>query len=116
MNSQHEACLQVCNDCAAACDQCAIACLAETETRTLRDCIRLSEETAAICRLLATFLARESRFVRELARVCAVVCDQCANECERYAADHFQLSGSLCRNCADECRRVVEAVSSSQTP
>jgi len=65
---RYDSCIEACIDCAAACDRCASACLNEPNTNTMRECIRLDWDCAAICRLAAQLMAGGSRFADE---VCA---------------------------------------------
>ena len=99
--------MQTCNDCAAACEHCAIACMSETDPQAFRSCMQTTLDCAAICRLVAQLIARDSRFTREMYLVCAQVCEATAAECEKHVADHCQISAELCRTCADECRRMA---------
>ena len=64
-------------------------------------------DCAAVCRLVAALIARDSRFTREMYLLCASVCEATAAECEKHTADHCQTSAELCRTCADECRRLA---------
>ncbi len=107
MHDQHGPCLQACNDCAAACDHCAISCLNEPEPRAFKSCAKATLDCAAVCRLVAELIARDSRFTREMYLVCAHVCDATAAECEKHSVDHCQVSAEICRACADECRRMA---------
>jgi hypothetical protein len=79
----------------------------EPEPQAFAGCVRVTLDCAAICRLVAELIARDSRFTREMYLVCARVCDATAAECEKHAADHCQVSVEICRNCADECRRMA---------
>jgi hypothetical protein len=115
MQDQHAACMQVCNDCAAACEHTAIACL-DGLGSTPRECIKLSQECALVCRLLSALIARDSRVSRDVALVAAKVCDLAAKECDKWQIDHCNLCAELCRNCADECRRLANPPAKSNLP
>jgi hypothetical protein len=107
MHDHQDLCLQTCNDCAAACAHCAAGCVNETEPQAFRGCVLATLDCAAICRLVAELIARDSRFIREMYLVCASVCDATAAECEKQATEHCQVCAETCRNCADECRRMA---------
>jgi hypothetical protein len=107
MHDQQDRCLQICNDCAAACEHCAMACIDDPEPQAFMSCVHASLDCAAICRLVAELIARDSRFTREMYLVCAHVCEATAAECAKHSADHCQLSVETCRNCANECRRLA---------
>jgi hypothetical protein len=102
-------CLAVFKSCADACDRCSSACLNEDGVETMRRCMLLDRECAAICRLAAVFIARNARGSRELCRLCGMVCDACAVECQKHSAEHCQKCAQACRRCAEACRRMSAA-------
>jgi hypothetical protein len=107
MNEQIQSCLRACNACADACDHCSAACLAEPEVKKMADCIRLDLDCAAICRLAAGFMARGSARAKDVCRVCAEICEACAQECAKHEADHCQRCAEACKACAAECRKMA---------
>lgn len=84
-----------------------MSCMDEPEPQAFASSVKVTLDCAAICRVVAQLIARDSRFTREMYLVCARVCDATAAECEKHAADHCQVSVEICRNCADECRRMA---------
>ena len=70
---QHESAIEACVACAEACERCATACLHEPDVAAMADCIRLDRDCADLCRLAATFLARESELAGEVCRTCAEI-------------------------------------------
>ncbi|WP_415807187.1 four-helix bundle copper-binding protein [Bordetella muralis] len=70
-------------------------------------CIKLDMDCAQICRLSASYMARGSEFAQALCRLCAEVCQSCADECANHQMDHCQRCAQACRQCADECRRMA---------
>ena len=60
---------------------------------TLTDC-------AAICQLMAEFMTRQSPMSHELADACAVICRDCAVQCE-------ELNGAAMMRCAEICSRCA---------
>jgi len=101
------ACIDACNLCVGACDRGAAACLAAPNVQELNRSIALAIDCAAICRLAAGFMSRDSEFALLVCAACAEVCDACARECEGQARmEHCQQCGAACRRCAEECRRV----------
>lgn len=101
-------CIAACNACADACDRCLSACLLETDTGRLVRCIALDLECAALCRLLAGYAARGSKFAPGLAALCATVCAACAGECESHEQVHCQACAKACRDCEQVCRRLAD--------
>jgi hypothetical protein len=98
-------CIEACHDCVQACTTCADACLAEEMVAELRRCIRTNLDCAEICGATADVLSRltepEASVVRAQLEACALVCNACAEECERHAKKHEH-----CRVCAASCRRT----------
>ncbi|CAH2214938.1 four-helix bundle copper-binding protein [Tepidibacter aestuarii] len=63
----------------------------------LRDC-------ADICGLTAKYIARQSPFARDAARLCANICYRCGMECAKYPDRESQRCSKICLNCARECQ------------
>jgi hypothetical protein len=97
---QFQACLTACNACAIACDRCAAACLQENDVKALARCIALDIDCAALCRVAADAVARNSEMARR-------ICEACAEECEHHDMDHCQACAAACRRCANECRKMA---------
>ena len=102
--------IEILNDCIQACNSCLTDCLLEPDISMLVDCIELDRDCADICALISQYLSRDSRFAIELAKQCAIVCEACAKECEKHAADmeHCRECAVICRDCAQECNRIAE--------
>ena len=105
-HAEYAACIEACNDCAVACDHCAGACLAEIDVKLMSWCIELNIDCAGICRLLPSYMARDSGFAPQLCQLCAEVCEACAEVCAMCPQEHCQDCAAACRHCADECRRM----------
>ena len=99
-------CLEACAACAAACDHCAASCLQEEDVRSMSRCIALDMDCAAMCRLAAAFIARDSDFAAPICRMCAEVCTACADECVQHPHEHCQACAHACRRCAAACRTM----------
>lgn len=93
--------------CAAECDHCASACLAESDPKPLAECIKLDIDCAEMCRFTAGAMARDSSSVKEIARLCADICDRCGAECEKHDMDHCRACARACRQCAEQCRQMA---------
>jgi hypothetical protein len=102
--ADQQACIDACHAAATAADHCAMACLAEPDPGALARCIQLDLDAAQLCRLVGSFLARDSENAKLLCEDCAEVLDRCAGECERHAAHHEH-----CRACAQACRHALGA-------
>ena len=105
----NSACAEACNACADACDNCTSSCLKEQHVAAMARCIQLTIDCAALCRLAASFAARDSIYAKELCALCASICDACAAECGQHDHDHCQACAAACKRCADECRRMASA-------
>jgi hypothetical protein len=108
-NITYQACIEACLACVAACRHCASACLREEEVQHMKDCIQLDMECAALCDATAAILSISGRQAKEMAALCAGICDQCGAECERHQHDHCKACAEACRICAEKCRAVTAA-------
>ena len=106
----NQACIDACNACADACDHCAASCLRELDVQMMARCIALDMDCAAICRLAAGCMSRDSDFAVALCRQCAEVCQACGDECARHRHEHCQACARACHRCAEECRRMAAPV------
>jgi hypothetical protein len=90
-----------------ACNQCYDACLKEDNLSEMSDCIRFDRECADFCAYLEQAIGRGTRYVNELAFLCAKICDDCGNECKKHQHDHCQDCAKACLKCAEECRKLA---------
>lgn len=107
--THREACIRVCNDCAATCAATSIHCLdmggdhASPEHQTiLLDCVD-------ICSTAARLLARDSPHHPGICRACVEFCNRCAKECEQMLGADEQMSecAEVCRRCATSCEQMA---------
>lgn len=106
-HEQNRSCIEACVRCAQECEHCSSACLEEHDVAALAACIRLDRDCSAICWAAAGAMSRSSPFLTEFCRLCADLCDACAEECARHEHDHCQRCADACRQCAAECRRMA---------
>ena len=71
------------------------------------DCPACCIECAAICRLCADAMARNSPFHKELCALCAKICEWCAEQCAAHDMEHCQKCAEACRRCAEACRAMA---------
>jgi len=102
-DGSYKACVAACNACADACDHCLSSCLLEPDAADMVRCIAIDLECSVVCRALAGFAARGSKFAPQLAAVCAEVCAACAEECGAHAYRHCQLCSIASRDCTIAC-------------
>lgn len=106
-NENKQQLYEILNECARVCNHCAVACLSEREVSMLTKCIRLDLECAEICRTAAVFIERDAVHTDELLSVCAVVCNSCADECDKHShMDHCRECADVCRQCAEACQQL----------
>lgn len=99
--------LEVLNECARICNFCAIACMNEKDVQMLARCMRLDMDCAEICSTAAVFTERNSHNAHAVLSLCAVICDQCAEECKKHNhMDHCVLCAEVCKRCAEACRQA----------
>jgi hypothetical protein len=72
----------------------------------LADCIQLNMECAAICYATAELMSLGSLHIKEISKLCAIMCDACADECSKHDDEHCRETADCCRKCADECEVV----------
>lgn len=106
---EYASCMQACSACAIACEVCASACLREDDVTAMATCIQLDRDCADMCHLAEVLMARESGLVNEFCRLCAIVCQACAEECLKHHHEHCQQCAQACQRCADECNSLTLA-------
>ena len=106
---QYHGCIETCVECWVACEMCSDACLDEQNVEQLARCIRLDRDCAEACQMAVRVMVRGGDNVAEVCRMCAAICDRCAEECEKHAAhhEHCRICAEICRRCAEECRRMA---------
>ena len=113
-HQQYASCIDACNACADACDHCATACLEEDDVKSMARCIALDMDCAQICRLAASYMARDSEMALAICAQCADVCEMCGEECTRHKhMQHCQECAAARRRCAEECRALAGTARSS---
>ena len=101
---QYKVCIDACLTCAALCNHCAVSCLKEEDPAMMKACIQLDMECAAICYATAQLLSLGSNQAKEIAMICAQICDDCAEECAKHNNEHCRVCADICHNCANQCR------------
>ena len=109
LTNRFQTTIEALNDCVQACNACMTDCLREKDVGMLARCVQIDRDCADICALTSEYISRESEFAPALASQCAVVCDSCAQECEKHShMEHCKQCAEVCRKCAVECRKVTE--------
>jgi hypothetical protein len=96
--------LQELNACVSVCNVCYNACLNEEDVSMMTRCIELDRECADICQLTASILSRDSENADKYLKLCADLCDICADECKKHTYEHCKECARACSSCAALCR------------
>lgn len=93
--------IDVLNFCAGQCAHCYDACHLDKENN-MELCMVNDLDCSEICRLTGQLVERNSPNVDIFLKLCAQMCERCANECDKHA------NIAHCKECADACRKCVE--------
>jgi len=70
--------------------------------------IRWMIDCSEICRLSVDFFIRDSEYAGDIISLCAFICDDCAESCEKFFNDsHMLACAEICRKCAESCRDMI---------
>ncbi len=97
--NKNEALINILDDCARVCESDMTADLMEKDVKIMVRCVQLDIDCAEICALTSNYLSRNSEFAYPITGQCALVCDACAEECEKHP------DMPHCVECARVCRR-----------
>ena len=98
VHEEYQSSFDVAMKCAVECEHCAEACMGNPD---MLKCARTCLDCAEMCRTISTYMVRGSRFIPQLTKACAEICQACADECGSHNMDH-------CKKCAQACREAVE--------
>ena len=75
----------------------------------MASCIALDIDCAELCAAASAAMARESVHAQALCKLCATVCQSCANECAKHRMAHCQACAKACTECALACQKMAIA-------
>jgi hypothetical protein len=107
---QYKVCIEACLQCATICNYCAIECSREPHAHHMARCIQLNLECVTICCAFASLMTYGSDKVNEIAHICALMCDACAEECSKHTEEHCIECADVCTKCADQCELIKSPV------
>ncbi|AIQ30351.1 MULTISPECIES: four-helix bundle copper-binding protein [Paenibacillus] len=107
---QYQECIDACMKCMDACNYSYVSSLKEYDLAALRETIQLDRECADMCSFAIQAMTRQSPFVVEILRLCADICERCADASSRHEHIHCQKCIDACRSAAMACRLVSGAV------
>lgn len=93
------------NHCAVTCYHAMAEMVKRPDVKNRTKQIQLLHECARICQTQAAFLAMDTPFVKEHAKVCALICEECAKECAKFNDPMSQQCAQTCADCANKCRQ-----------
>ncbi|MDR5587081.1 MULTISPECIES: four-helix bundle copper-binding protein [Clostridium] len=102
----YQKCIDECSRCTQACYECFEACINEPDLKDRRICVKILIECAKMCEMSIGIMSMNGKFAKEHCKMCATVCDTCAQECSMFKDDHCQKCAQECKTCADECRKM----------
>ncbi|HWK58392.1 MAG TPA: four-helix bundle copper-binding protein [Parapedobacter sp.] len=108
MDDSFQTLLQKVWHCTLMCEKCANESILRPDHGHLSECIRLSQDCAEICVLLAKSIKRQSILLPALLDLCEWICNQCARECNKHPADHCQQCAAACLLCSEACYLLKE--------
>ncbi|MFA7253162.1 MAG: four-helix bundle copper-binding protein [Patescibacteria group bacterium] len=74
-----------------------------------KDHLRWLMDCADICKIAQNFFLRDSEYAGDMLSLCAFICDDCAESCEKFFNDQKMKDCAMaCRNCADVCRNMID--------
>lgn len=71
---------------------------------SLKDCLTTVLAMVPMCAILARYAAADAPRLKELAKVCIDVCEDCAAACKRHADKH-----EVCKACETSCEECIKA-------
>ena len=107
LTDKYELCLNLCAKCTQACYECFKMCLNETDVAARRNCIGILIECALSCQQAVAYMSIDADFAKDHCKLCATICDKCAQECDMFQEAHCKECANICRQCANECRKMV---------
>jgi hypothetical protein len=103
---KYQKCIDACTRCAQACLECIKMCLNEPDAAARKGCISMLMECACICKMSAEFMAMDAMHAKDLCRLCATICEKCAQDCKMFKDDHCVKCANECNACANECKTM----------
>ena len=107
-----EQCITECAECAIVCAETAHHCLQMGGEHASPGHQGLLQDCKQICNVAAAFMARSSPRSGSLCRLCAEICSECEEECERLARGDSLMTQctKVCGRCARSCAEMADAM------
>jgi len=102
----YQAGIYACNRCSQACYECLDVCLNEQDINPKKNCMKILIECAKVCEMAVGLMAMNADFAEDYCKICATICDKCAQECKMVQDEHCQKCAQECTTCAEECNKM----------
>lgn len=73
----------------------------------MKRCHKLCLDTIAIATACGSMCAAKSEYIGQVSRVCAQVCRDCAEECDKFDSEVCRECAQFCRECANRCEAMA---------
>ena len=103
---QHEEVLDAVNNCVDKGQRCIAHCLVlfQEGDLSVADCAKKVHEMDAVCKGFSYLLTANSSHIKQMAKLCSVLCEECAEVCREHDQHHE------CRECAEACEATVKKI------
>lgn len=102
MESKYKNCINACQQCLVDCQYCLVQMAGKESMNDCPSCCIQCIDAGSIC---IKFMVADSLFVKDYLRLCAQICEWCAEQCQAHNHEHCKLCATSCMACADECRK-----------
>ncbi len=114
ISKEMQGCIGRCTECHDMCLDTSSYCLQQGGKHAHYPHITLLTDCAEICQTSANFMLRGSELHGWVCGVCAEICKQCAEECEKFEADRqMERCAEVCAACTESCRQMAGMAESS---
>lgn len=97
-------CIEACQQCFIDCQVCLVKMAGQ---ESMNDCPLCCVQCAEACQVCLKMLLADSKWAKDYCRICAGICDYCAEQCGAHDHEHCQRCAASCRACAKACRAVA---------
>lgn len=107
INTDLRTCIKSCWDCRHECQTTLFEhCLEMGGKHVTKEHVKLMTDCIEICQATADLMTRDSHFHGELCAACALICEACADSCEKIGGNEMKRCAELCKRCAQECEKM----------
>lgn len=100
-------CLKNSFDCYQKCTETITRCITLEGKHFEPEHLNLLMDCARICVTNADFILRNSNCYQQTCSITANICDECADNFERFEEDFMKECANVCRRCAESCREMT---------